>query len=786
MPSHDPSSKLPPRLGEVRPERMGRAASSHAPHPVGAYAHGAGIYRRSRKRTGVGAFLVYGFLALAGLVAVGLGMLVLAPPVDLVRAQVAAAIERQTGRKLTIGSAGVSFASGLGVSLDRVSLSAPSAMPGAPLLAADRIEVSLALLPLVMRDIRVERLTLVRPTLDLRIDAEGRRSWELAFHGDTPARPARYAQASPAKSSRPSSDASQLPPEVLDIMRNAQHPTGSRAADVLRGLEALSLADVRIVEGRLRYTDDRSGHAREVGSIDAQVSLPSATGPLTVQGQVSVAGERMAIDLRLDRIREFLQERTVPVRVRLDGKATSASFDGQVSAGAQPLGEGAIALKSPSAAAAARLLGLPLAGLDDWGAVALEGRLRATGSSLMLSSATFAAGTTSGTGTLGIEGDGARPRITANLRFAALDLDRIPALSWADPVRNVPEPSGSAGRFAAPAVAPRSRAETAPPRTIDDLLDRHETATPAANPATRVKGFRKRAGNQWDVDAIDPAPLRAVDADARLHVDRLHSSKLEATNLQAGIELKAGVLRLSITDGQMAGGNLRGIASIDARKPSLTVGASVSGDGLALKPLLALAGVDLIDGRGRIVLAVSAEGGSERELVSTLAGRAEVKVADGALVGWDADGILAGLGQGRMPSAERRPDARTPFTELSGNFSIAHGVARTRDLRLESRTLAATGSGTVNIVDRNIDLLLKSRVASGGLEVPVRIAGGWDNPSIVPDVARVLDSPQAKEAVRHLKDGNVDGALRSVLGNGPKADKQIDRAKDLLKGFLKQ
>lgn len=786
MPSNDRSSNTPPRLGEVRPERIGVAASSHGPHGPQLYPPDAHRYRRLRARTGVGGFLIYGFLILAGLVAVGLGMLVLAPPVDLVRSQMAAAIERQTGRKLTIGSAGVSFASGLGVSLGRVSLSSPPAMPGAPFLAADRIEVSLALLPLVMRDIRVERLTLVRPTLDLRIDAEGRRSWEFASHGDIPPRPLRYAQASPAKPSGSSSDASRLPPEVVDFMRNAAQPTGSRAADVLRGLEALSLADVRIVGGRLRYTDDRSGHAREFGVIEAQVSLPSTTGPLTIQGHVSVAGERMAVDLRLDRISEFLQERTVSLRARLDGKATSASFDGKVSAGAQPLGEGAIALKSPSATAAALLLGLPLAGLDDWGAVALEGRLRATGSSLMLTSATFAAGTSAGSGTLGIERDGERPRLTANLRFTELDLDRISALSWTGPTQNASEASGSAGRFAAPAVAPRSRAEVNPPRTIDELLERQETAPAAANPATRVRGFRKRAGNQWDVDTIDAAPLRAFDADARLHVDKLHSSKLEATNLQAGIELKAGVLRLSITDGQMAGGTLRGLASIDARKPALTVGANVSGDGLAVRPLLALAGVDLIDGRGRIVIAVSAEGGSERELVSTLAGRAEVKVADGALVGWDADAALAGLGQGRMPPTERRPEARTPFTELSGNFNITHGVARTRDLRLDGRTLAATGTGTVNIVDRNIDFLLKSRMASGGIEVPVRIAGGWDNPSIVPDVTRVLDSPQAKEAVRHLKDGNVDGALRSVLGNGPKADKQIERAKDLLKGFLKQ
>jgi AsmA protein len=244
------------------------------------------------------------------------------------------------------------------------------------------------------------------------------------------------------------------------------------------------------------------------------------------------------------------------------------------------------------------------------------------------------------------------------------------------------------------------------------------------------------------------------------------------------------VLRLSVTDGRISGGTVRGLASVDVRKSPMTVGANISGDALGLKPLLELAGIDLIDGKGRLVVAVSATGTSERELVSTLAGRAEIKVADGALVGWDADAIVAEIGRGHMPRAERSPDARTPFKKLSANFHIAQGVARSRDVKLESGTVEASGTATINIVDRNVDILLKPKVASGGLEVPVRIAGAWDSPRLVADIAGVLKSPQAQEAVRNLKEGNVEGALRSVLGNGPKAEKKIDKAKELLRGLL--
>lgn len=782
MPPNAASPRPPPRLGQVRPDRDGHAPPPQRTLAAGAYRQ-ASMYHYSvdasldhPPRRG-GRTMVYAFLGVVGLLALGLGALVAAPPVDLVRAHVAAAVERQTGRKLVIEAAGVSFASGLGVSLGKVTLTAPPTMAGAPLFAAERIEVSLALFPLVFREVKVDRLTLIRPVIDLRVDDDGRRSWDFAAGGQGRP-PLQYAQIP-----GPRTDAGSTPPELADFMRNASPPKASSANENRLGLEAFSFADVRVEEGRIRYADRRSGFARELGGIDATLSLPSVGGPLSAKGHATLAGERIAIDLRLEQLGDFLADRSVPVRVNVEGNAVSASYDGKLTGGIQPLVDGRVALKASSAAKLARLLDLPLTGLDDLGALSVEGQMRATGASLMLTSATLMGGATAGTGLLGIEFGGERPRLVTNLRLSVVDLDQLSALTSAARVAPQASEPGSPGRFAAPVGPPAQ--PSLPPRSIGDLLEREDLAPqPSTNPATRVHGYRKRAGNQWETDAIEAHWLRDFDADARLQVAALRAGALEAGQLQAGVELKGGVLRLTLTDVQIAGGTVRGLASIDARKPSLVVGANLTGERLDLKQVMALTGTDVVDGRGRLVVAVSAEGGSERELISTLAGRAEVKIADGALIGWDADAIVAGVGKGQMPSSGRDPNARTPFKELSGNFNIAKGVARTRDLKLDSRTVTASGTGTINIVDRNIDLIVKPRIASGGIEIPIRVAGSWDNPSVVPDVNRALESPQAQEAVRHLKDGNVDGALRSVLGNGPKADKQIDKAKELLRGIL--
>lgn len=786
MPPSDWSSRSPESLGQHRPDRLGHAL--HSPRHGAGSGHSAASPRsplaahraptgRAGPRAARGRVAAYVFLALVSVVVIGVGVLVAMPPVEMVRTHIAAELERQTGRKVAISEAGVSFASGLGVTLGRVTLSAPAGSSDGPLLAVERMEVTLALLPLVAGEVRIDRLTLLRPSLSLQIDAAGRRSWDFAAApGQSPVEPLRYAQAAGRIT-----DADRMPPELAEFARNASPPPSSLRPGH-RGLEGLSLADVRIVDGRLRYEDARSGLARDIRGVDATLSLPSIAGVLSLRGQFTLAAERLALEARLDQLQELVAGRPVASRIRLDGNTVGASFEGKLANLSQLSGEGRVQISAPSAAALSRLLGLPIAGLEPLGAISIDGQLRVSNGGMALTSASFAAGATHGTGTLALETGADRPRFVANLRLAALDADQLADIGFAAaPVAPAPSvASGSAGRFALPAArTPGSAA----PKSIDDLIGRDEAAPPGSA-ATRVHGFRMRAGNQWDVEALDASALGMADADARLQIATFKSGGIRAANIQAGIELKTGVLRLSVTDGQLAGGSIRGLVSIDARQPALIVGANLSGDNVALKPVLDAAGIDPLEGKARMIVAVSAQGGSERELVSTLAGRAELKVVDGALLGWDAEAIVNDLAHGKMPHSRRQPGARTPFKELSATFQIAHGVARTRDVKVESPSLGSGGTGTINIVDRNVDLVLKPRVAAGGLEIPVRVAGNWSDPTVVADVSGALKSPQAHEAARHLKDGNVEGALRSVLGNGPKADEKIGKAKEVLRNLL--
>ncbi|MBS0241353.1 MAG: AsmA family protein [Proteobacteria bacterium] len=737
-----------------------------------------------RPRRGVRPLAIACLAIFVLLVGLGIVLASITPPVDLVRSRLIAEVERQTGRKLAIASARIDIFGGLAMSMGGFALSAPKDMGGQPLITAERVDAKLALLPLLVREIQIENLTLVKPVLDLRVDRQGRRSWDFASL-DVPASRPRYAQAAGGTAS----DAG-LPSELKDFVRNAGAPPGGGAAAV--ALDGVAFADVRIVGGRIRYDDAREGRRYELDGIDAALSMPVVGGPLTVKGHVVVEGERIAVDGRVEQLRELLAQRLVGVRLELNGKPVKALYEGRLAAGPSPAGEGRLSLSAPSVSALVRLGDGRAGEVAGDGAVAFDGQVKVLPTSVSVTGGSFTLGGSSGGGTLNVDLGGERPKAQANLHVARLDFDQVMTLgnSLASAAMR-PSPGGSARPAAigaAPAAVPD--AGRSPPRSIDDLIEQSAppdaVEAPAARNPARVRGFLQRAGNRWETEAIDARVLGRFDVEARLQVAALHSAKLDGRGLNGSVDLKGGVLRLNVTDGEVAGGKVRGLVSVDARTGTLVFGANVSGDGVQMRPVLAAAGIEAIEGRGKMGLTVSAQGGSERELVSTLAGKAEMKVVDGAALGWDVDHVLAGLAQGRIPNGHRQAGARTPFRELSATFIIASGVARTKDIKLDSAQFLASGTGTINMVDRNLDLMLKPKVAASGLEVPVRIAGSWDDPSVVADVNAAMKSPQAQEAVRQLKNGDVEGALRSVLGNDAAAKQKIDKAKEALRGLLER
>jgi AsmA protein len=127
---------------------------------------------------------------------------------------------------------------------------------------------------------------------------------------------------------------------------------------------------------------------------------------------------------------------------------------------------------------------------------------------------------------------------------------------------------------------------------------------------------------------------------------------------------------------------------------------------------------------------------------------------------------------------------KTDFASLGASFKIAQGKAQTSDLHLSGPLVRMAGAGTVDLPAQTINLRVDPQVVASiegqggkndlqGIGVPVAINGPWAAPSIYPDIAGILENPQAAyEKLSKLGGGlvklpNADGlgdALSSTSG----------------------
>ncbi len=102
-------------------------------------------------------------------------------PVSDLKALIEQETESATGRKLVIaGDVSLDISLSPVIVLEDVSLANASWAAKQPMLHVERLELELALLPLLSDELAVERLALVKPVVALERDASGTGNWEIA------------------------------------------------------------------------------------------------------------------------------------------------------------------------------------------------------------------------------------------------------------------------------------------------------------------------------------------------------------------------------------------------------------------------------------------------------------------------------------------------------------------------------------------------------------------------------------------------------------------------------
>lgn len=647
--------------------------------------------------------LVYGAVVMIGGVIGAGAFLAATAPTDIIRNEIAAAVRAETGRELTVGGAtSFTFFPSAGLTLRDVTLAPPPGMTGPPTAAIPEIAVHVRLWPLVRQRVEMTRIVLRKPVLDLRIDAEGRRSWDVA--AATGGAMLRFAQAATT-----STDAA---------------PPRQRRTD--KAVDRVHVSEVAVEGATVRFTDERRGTSGSLDAIDARVSLDAGDGPARLKGTLLAAGEPVAFDATLASLDGLIRQQPQALTVAMASTPLSVRLDGSAHVRPELSIAGRVEAKSPSARQLVRWLGTALPPSRGFGALEFSGDISVDGPRSSLSNAAVTMDGATARGDITTDVSGPRPRVGATLAITTLDLDAYAALAADAPA------AGNSG---------------------------------AERPGPKVKGFTRRAG--WSEQPLDTTLLGLLDGEARLELDGLELHDIRLGRSKATLALAGKRLTWRIDDAEVYSGKVKGTVVTDASSRPVKVAIDLAADDVAALPLLKdAAGFDWISGRGKVRLALQGQGDSERTIVAALAGTADVSFTDGAIVGYNVAKILRGLGRGDIAGFDRVPTERTDFSEMAARFVVKGGVASNDDLRMVSPLMRVGGSGRILLVAREIDYTLKPRLVasligqgagdkpaepSKGIEVPIRITGTWEQPSLNADVGAILEDPdKAVEAVKEI------------------------------------
>lgn len=335
----------------------------------------------------------------------------------------------------------------------------------------------------------------------------------------------------------------------------------------------------------------------------------------------------------------------------------------------------------------------------------------------------------------------------------------------------------------------------------------------SASPWFVANAYAQEAGG-WSTEPIDLSGLRAVNADLGINATEVTSGKVQLGATSMHVNLKDGALVVSDMATSLYSGTLTGDVRASA---SGAVGANLVAKGIQIEPLMiAMSGKSRLAGTTNLTLNVTGNGTSQRAIVSSLNGKASLRVEDGAIIGINIARFLRDAKQAFLGSSSTE---RTDFAELTANFAIASGIVSNNDLFMKAPILRLNGSGTVSLPAKSIDYTLMPKIAAtsqgqggkderAGIAIPLRITGSWNNPSITPDVGAALQEnlkdPEAlKENIKGIKESvkdlNSKDDLKRALGEqflgkkpaaapaegaaAPAPAQEKPKLKDLLKGF---
>lgn len=293
---------------------------------------------------------------------------------------------------------------------------------------------------------------------------------------------------------------------------------------------------------------------------------------------------------------------------------------------------------------------------------------------------------------------------------------------------------------------------------------------------------------------IDLSALKALNAQGNIRIGWLKYGKTEAKNLNVGLKAQDGLASLDPLNVDVYQGTVRGAVKLDARTmPAVAIQQNLQN--IAVGPLLVdTINNDMLSGNGNVNLNVTAQGNTVTALKKSLGGSVDLRMADGAVKGFDLAGMIRDAkGKLNLLKGESNASAdnskKTDFSELTATFNIKNGVAHNDDLAMKApifRLTKGESKGDIDIGKEQINYLAKPTLVNslkgqggkdaeqlGSIGIPVKVTGTFAAPKFGVDMAamgQALAKSVALDALTEKLGGTKADALKGLLNGKSSSD----------------
>lgn len=704
--------------------------------------------------------------------------------------QITTQVEQQTGRDFNIdGDINVSVFPWVGLKVEKVKLGNAQGFSERDFAEISRLDVKVKLLPLLTKQVQVDKVSLHGLSVSLEVDKQGQTNW-----ADLSKKPSGSAE---PKASQP-----------------VQNEASEQPAQGGAALAGLAVNGIEFIDANIRWTDAQTETIASVSDLSLETSeivfdepievsfkarvasnQPEVDAGISLQTNVSINEElnvftvdamKLNVETMMPSVSRSMMSLLVETNAQVDLKQQKADLKGmKISAlGATlnadlaiteldvgPKIKGTISTNAINARAVAKQLQIvlpPMANANSLSNVSMESHVEASAGSANLDKLKITLDKSEITGWVHVL-DLAQPNVKYNMKMSAINLDDY-----------MPPP---------------------PVVQESEVVSQDEVESVAQK-------------NEADVEIVLPEILKTLALNGLFEIEKVTIQKIDVTDISIKSQAGSGLVRLKPISMKLLRGGIEMGVDINAQEtPSYTIafnandlhagpvvnpvlkGFTGDGEPIELEGALTLTADVKTQGATLLTLKKAAKGTVNFDMNQTSVTGVDIEYfARSATV----DYLATKMEVNPEWRGEYDPKQTTAFRKIHATSNIANGKVKNNDFIMDSKRIKVTGKGEVDIVnnamDYNalIDLTLErtKTAAEKLLEEPmgVHIHGPFEKLAIEPDTKRLAQAVKniAKDKAKAELKKKKDAAAKKLKAQADKKKEEAEKkAKDKLKDKFK-